>query len=187
MADENADMNMDGDSTADDSVTAGGKKKGGLKAILPQLLKWLIIGVVAVIFIVSVVLITLNFKEGNGKPQTTIGVSEEYTEKREKFDWYTSLDQIRTTTADPVPASVIVQVALGYKKDDKAASTEITARTVEIRDFLRRYFSEKTIEELKPQNEPLIRQQIRDQINDDILSDSRIRDVRFLNKDVVEQ
>lgn len=186
MADENADLNLDADSGSDGGDSSS-KKKGGIKSLVPQLLKWVIIGVVAVVFVVTIVIITLAIRDKNGKQQTTIPVAEEYTEKREIYDWYTSLDQIRTTTNDPVPASVVIQVALGYKKDDKAASTEITARTVEIRDFLRRYFSEKTIEDLKPQNEEVLRQQIRDQINDDILSNSKIRDVRFTTKDVVQQ
>lgn len=181
MADESDDMGMD------DVSDGGGKKKGGLKSLLPQLIKWIIIGVVAVIFVVTIVIITLSIRDKNGKSQTNIPVSLEYTEKREVLDWYTSLEQIRTITADPVPASVVIQVALGYKKDDKTTSTEITQRTVEIRDFLRRYFSEKTEDDLRPQNEVLLREQIRDQINDDILSTSRIRDVRFTTKDVVKQ
>ena len=32
-------------------------------------------------------------------------------------------------------------VALGYKEDDKVASAEITKRQIEIKEFLRRYFS----------------------------------------------
>lgn len=182
MADENEGLDLD---SAGES--GGGKGKGGLKALLPQLLKWVIIGVVAIIFVVTIVIITLSIRDKNGKAQTTIPVAQEFTEKREIYDWYTSLEQIRTVTADPVPASVIIQIALGYKKDDKAASTEITQRTVEIRDFLRRYFSEKTEEDLRPQNEEFLRQQIRDQINDDILSNSKIRDVRFTTKDIVKQ
>lgn len=122
-----------------------------------------------------------------GKSQTNIPISEEYTTKRESYDWYTSLEQIRTSTSDPIPASVSVTIVLGYKKDDKAASTEITERRIEIIDFLRRYFSEKTVEDLRPQNEDVLRQQIRDQINDDILSNSRIKDVRFTAKDVIQQ
>lgn len=187
MADENADLDQSTDSGTDADAGAGKKKGGGLKAIFPTLIKWIIIGVVAIILIVTIVIVVLSIREKSGKQQTSIPISEEYTEKREIFDWYTSLDQIRTTTSDPVPASVIIQVALGYKKDDKVASTEITARTIEIRDFLRRYFSEKTIEDLKPQNEEVLRQQIRDQINDDILTTSKIRDVRFTTKDVVQQ
>lgn len=182
MADENDDLDLGSSSDSGSS-----KGKGGFKSLIPQLFKWLIIGVVAVILVVTIVIITLSIREKNGKTQTSIPVAQEFTEKREIFDWYTSLEQIRTTTADPIPASVIIQIALGYKKDDKAASTEITQRTVEIRDFLRRYFSEKTEEDLRPQNEELLRQQIRDQINDDILSNSKIRDVRFTTKDIVKQ
>ena len=165
---------------------AGGKK-GGLKGAVPQVLKFVLIGVAAVIFIVTIVVITTKILNKGGSAQTAIPISEEYTVKRESYDWYTSLDQIRTSTSDPVPASVSVTIALGYKKDDKIASTEITERRIEIIDFLRRFFSEQTVEDLRPQNEEVIRQQIRDQINDDILSNSRIRDVRFTGKDVVQQ
>ncbi len=137
--------------------------------------------------IVTIVVVTTAILNKGGNKQTAIPVSEEYTTKREVYYWYTSLDQIRTSTSDPVPASVSVTIALGYKKDDKMASSEITERRIEIIDFLRRFFSEQTVEDLKPQNEELLRQQIRDQINDDILSNSRIRDVRFTGKDVVQQ
>lgn len=116
-----------------------------------------------------------------------IPITEEFTAQRADYDWYTSLDQVRTSTADPIPSSVLVQVALGYKKDDKQASTEITSRRIELHDFLRRYFSNKTVDELRPENEGVIEQQIRDQINDDILCNSRIRAVMFTEKDVVSQ
>lgn len=185
MADENADLDLNTDAGSADA--GAGKKKGGLKSIFPQIIKWTIIAVVAIIFVVTVVLITEWIRESKGGNQTKIPISDEFTEKREVYDWYTSLDQIKTTTSDPIPASVVIQVALGYKKDDKKASTEITQRTVEIRDFLRRYFSEKTSEDLKPQNEDKLKIEIRDQINDDILSDSKIKDIKFLTKDVVQQ
>ena len=162
-------------------------KKSGVKGAFPQLLKMVAIGVAAVIFIVTIVVVTTAILNKGGSNQTAIPVSEEYTPKRESYDWYTSLDQIRTSTSDAVPASVTVTIALGYKKDDKMASSEITERRIEIIDFLRRFFSEQTVEDLKPQNEELLKQQIRDQINDDILSNSRIRDVRFTGKDVVQQ
>lgn len=182
MADEDAgNLGDDGDITE-----SSGKKSGG-KGILPQILKFVLIGVAAIILIVTIVFITTLIINKGGKSQTNIPISEEYTTKRESYDWYTSLDQIRTSTSDPIPASVSVTIVLGYKKDDKAASTEITERRIEIIDFLRRYFSEKTVEDLRPQNEDVLRQQIRDQINDDILSNSRIKDVRFTAKDVIQQ
>ncbi|MCH5294639.1 MAG: flagellar basal body-associated FliL family protein [Treponema sp.] len=177
----------DADDLGDDLGGSSGGKKGGLKGVVPGLLKWILIGVGAVILIVTIVVITTLILNKGGKKQTFIPVSEEYTTQREDYDWYTSLDQIRTSTSDAMPASVSVTIALGYKKDDKAASAEITSRRIEIIDFLRRFFSEKTVEELKPQNEEVLKQQIRDQINDDILSNARIRAVMFTAKDVVQQ
>ena len=184
MADESNADDLGDDIGAE--VSTG--KKSGIKGAFPQLLKFILIGVVAVIFIVTIVVVTTAILNKGGKtPSQSIPISEEYTVKRDSYDWYTSLDQIRTSTSDPVPASVSVTIALGYKKEDKAASTEITERRIEIIDFLRRFFSEQTVEDLRPQNEEVLRQQIRDQINDDILSNSRIRDVRFTGKDVVQQ
>ena len=78
-------------------------------------------------------------------------------------------------------------MALAYKKDDKATSTEITQRTVELKDFLRRYFTQKSAEELRPQNEENLKIEIRNAINDSILSSSKIKDVRFLKLRVIQQ
>ena len=116
-----------------------------------------------------------------------IPVSQEYGSKREVLDWYTSLGQVSTKTSDAIPASVIVEVVLGYKQADKAASTEITQRQIEIKDYLRRYFTELTVEDLRPRNEEKRRIEIRNAINDDILSSSKIRDVRFLSLQIIEQ
>ena len=76
---------------------------------------------------------------------------------------------------------------VGDKVGDKAASTEITQRQIEIVSFLRRYFSQLTVEDLKPQNEDKRCIEIRNAINDDILSSSKIRDVQFKSLQVIEQ
>ena len=124
-------------------------------------------------------------KNTTGTP--SIPISDEYVTQREILDWYTSLGAIRTKTSDDISASVVVDIALGYKKDDKATSTEITQRNIELKDFLRRYFTEKTIAELKPQNEQKLKIELRNAINDEILSTSKIRDISFLQLDVLEQ
>ncbi len=179
---------------ADDADDLGGggldegsstKKRG--KGIFPGILKWILIGIAAVILVVTIVIIVDTIRDKNSKPQTVIGVSQEYSVNHPSYDWYTSLDQIRTLTDDTTPASVTVTIALGYKKDDKAASTEITEKRIEIIHFLRHYFSTKTYDELKPYYEDILREEIRNQINDDILSGSKIRDVRFTQLDVVQQ
>lgn len=170
---------------------AGGApaKKGGVGGLLPGLLKWIIIAVAAIIVIVVVVVVVLKITSKNSASQNPILISEDYVSgQREIYDWYTSIPVIQTTTCDDIPATIRVNVVLGYKKDDKATSTEITQRNVELQDFLRRYFSGKTAQELRnTNNEDNITNEIKNGINDKILSSSRIRDVKLLQKDVIEQ
>ena len=182
MADD--DLGFDDSS---ENPSGGDKKSKGHGGLLPILLKWVAIVLGAIILIVTVVVLTVKLVNKGGQSQATLPVSQEYTGKREVLDWYTSLGQISTKTSDAIPASVIVDVVLGYKVADKAASTEITQRQIEIIDFLRRYFTQMTVEELRPQNEDKRRIEIRNAINDDILSTSKIKDVRFKSLQVIEQ
>ena len=142
------------------------------------------------IFVITVIFISVLcscISGGNTSQQAVIPVSQEYGSKREVLDWYTSLGQVSTKTSDAIPASVIVEVVLGYKQADKAASTEITQRQIEIKDYLRRYFTELTVEDLRPRNEEKRRIEIKKAINQKILKDSEIRDVRFLSLQIIEQ
>ena len=181
MADDD-DLGLDGD----DAGGAPAKKRGG-GGFLPTLLKWVALGLGAVILIVTIVIVTVKIMGGNQTQQAVVPVTEEYSTKRELLDWYSSLGSIRTKTNDQEPATVTVDVVLGYKKEDKATSTEITQRTIELKDFLRRYFTQKTAEELRPQNEENLKIEIRNAINDSILSSSKIKDVRFMQMDVIQQ
>ncbi|MBR4598725.1 MAG: flagellar basal body-associated FliL family protein [Treponema sp.] len=184
MADEDEGLGLEegGDSAG------GGSSKGGKGLLVPGLLKWIAIGLAAVILIVTVVVITMKVVGGNNTGTgAAIPMTEEYTASKEILDWYTSLGLIQTRTMEANPASVRVDVVLGYKKEDKATSTEITQRTVELKDFLRRYFTQKTAEELRPQNEENLKIEIRNAINDSILSSSKIKDVRFMQMDVIQQ
>ncbi len=182
----------DEDSSLDDNdlgiSSSSDKKKGkGMGGLLPTLLKWIAIVIGAIILIVTVVIITMKVMGTNNTATVAVPVSPEYTSKRELLSWYNSIGSIKTKTCDEVPASVIVEVVLGYKIDDKVTATEITQRQIEIKDFLRRYFTGKTAAELRPNNEAKLQMEIRNTINDDILSTSRIKDVKFLTLDVLEQ
>lgn len=181
MADDGLDGLEDGGSL---SAPA---KKGGIGGFLPSFLKWIAIALGAIILIVVIVVVTMKIVGGNNPNPPQLPMSDEYAVQREILDWYTSLGTIRTKTSDEIPASVIVDIALGYKKDDKATSTEITQRSIELKDFLRRYFTEKTIIELKPQNEQKLKIELRNAINDEILSNSKVKDISFIQLDVLEQ
>ena len=107
--------------------------------------------------------------------------------KEEIYDWYTSLGIIETETCDNPPAKVLVDLALAYKKDDKETSAEIEKASITIKAYLRQYFNNKTVEELKTNNEATLVNEIKNGINDKVLLTSRICAVEFLQKDVFIQ
>ncbi len=178
--DDQDDINLEG---GDAGAGDGGGKKGS--SMLPQLLKWVAIVLGALIFIITVVVVTVNIMGGSGKNQTAVPLSEEYTGSRDVFQWYQAVGVIKTKTSDSIPASVIVDIALGYPLEDKSTPAELSSRLVELKDFLRSFFKLKTAAELR--NEDKIKIEIRNAINDNILSKSKIRDVRFTQYEIVEQ
>lgn len=179
--DEQDDINLEG---ADAGSGEGGSKKGA--GMLPQLLKWVAIALGALVFIVTIVVVTVNIMGGAGKSQTPIPISEEYTGQREVLSWFSqAIGTIQTRTADLIPASVVVDVALGYDGADKIAPTELSSRLIELKDYLRSYFQWKTADELR--NEEKVKIEIRNAINDNILTKSKIKDVRFTKYEIIEQ
>ena len=126
-------------------------------------------------------------EEANDIEVTPIPSSDEYVSgKREIYDWYTSLGLIEAKTSDSDPATVLVDVALAYKKDDTTTADEIRQRNVELKAFLRRYFSGKKASDLRDiKKEDELENEIKKGINDKILSSGRIRDVVFQQKDVI--
>ena len=107
--------------------------------------------------------------------------ADDYKSDAAVYSW-TSDYEIKTNNADG--AGVTAAVVLGYKLDDKATSTEIIARDVELCDYLRRFFMRKTSAELSPTNEDKLQVEIKNGINDFILSSSKIRAVKFQSLDI---
>ncbi len=174
----------------DDVSSPAPSKKGGVGGVITGFLKWIILGIAAIIVIVVVSFITVKLVTGNSSKKqvyTPTGM-EEYKGTPEEYDWYKSIGTIQTFTSDEPPATVRVNVYLGYKKDDKATSAEITNKSVELKEFLRRYFRGKSAFELKNvNNEDKFKIEIRNGINDKVLFSSKIRSVSFDQLDVVEQ
>ncbi|OJF77633.1 MAG: flagellar basal body protein FliL [Treponema sp. CETP13] len=181
MADDDVDLNVD--DVADSSPD---KKKSPGNGLLSGMLKWILIAVAAIILIVTVVVVTVKITNSSTPEVSAIPVSKEYIGKKEALSWYKDIDQIRTKTSDTTSHIVSVQVYLGYKLDDQKVSAEISQRIVEIRDFLRRYFAQKKAVELTPLSEDQLRAEIKRAINDDILGETAIKDVRFMIFDVSE-
>ena len=162
------------------------KKASGLAALLPNLLKFVAIGLGALIFIVTVSVITYNILNKGGQSQTVISSTSAFVGARPQYAVFTSINQIRTSTRDPIPYSVVVDMVIHYDMNDNSASSEFTARLYELRDFVRSYFRSKTAEELTPENEPRLKRDIIEQLNTKVLSTARARMITFNQLDVMQ-
>jgi len=159
------------------------KKKGGLGALLPTLLKFAAIGIGALLFIVTVAVITYNIMNSGGKTQTTVtDPSSPYIGTRPIFAWYTDIGTVTTRTRDEYTVSVVI--SLGYDQADPTAFSELSGRKIELQDFARTYFAAKSADELK--NEEKLKTEIREQLNKRYLETARVRAVMFTKFDVME-
>ncbi|HSV56953.1 MAG TPA: flagellar basal body-associated FliL family protein [Magnetospirillaceae bacterium] len=160
------------------------RAKGGGARIL-RLLMWIGIALGAVIFVVTVVIVTVNIINRQGRPMTQVLVGEIYQRATPQFEYFTTLGEIRTRTIDNEPSSVVVTINLGFDRGDRDTPAMLTARIHQMRDLLRRYFSSATAQDLDPRNEKRIKEEIREKLNN-LLARPSIREVLFERLDVIQ-
>ena len=175
----------------DDDITGGdddggSQKVGVLPAIVITILKYAAIGMVAIIFIVSVVLITLEIT-GDGKENSPYPTaSPTYEGKPEIFQYWAGIEDVRTSTADEQNYTVMVKLKVGYDKNDKQAQSELIARQPQLQEAILNYFSSKTVEYLeKARKSGDIKTDLKEQINK-MLSSTQIADVVILDFQVIQ-
>ena len=175
------DLDLDGDAPA-----SAPKKASGLASLLPNLLKFVAIGLGALIFIVTVSVITYNILNRGGQSQSPIPSASPFVGSRPQYQMFSSIGVVRTSTKDPLPYSVVVDMVVGYDLNDNATASELTARLYELKDFVRLFFKSKTADELRPENEPRIKAEIIERLNTSVLgSGGRVRIVLFNQLDVM--
>jgi flagellar FliL protein len=167
-------------------ASAAPKKKGGLGALLPTILKFAAIGIGAIVFIVTVSYFTVRLTAGDGKSQTVTDPESPYVGKRPIYSYYRDIGSITTRTKDPVNHTVTVVMNLGFDLNDTAASSELTSRQLELQDFVRNYFTGKYASELQPENEARLKQDIMEILNTRFLDTGKVRIVLFDKLDVME-
>ncbi|MCL2763090.1 MAG: flagellar basal body-associated FliL family protein [Treponema sp.] len=179
------DMDIDGEDIPD---TGASKKKrtSALGAILPTILKFAAIGIGALIFIVTVSVITYNIMNKGGKSQTVVtDPSSPYIGKRPIYATYTEIGAITTKLRDEKSHTITVVMNLQYDQDDGTAFGELNGRKHELQDFVRRYFAGKYASEVK-ENEERIKRDIQEILNQRFLDTGKVRGVLFSRLDITE-
>lgn len=177
-------LDLDGGEPSE--LDGGAKKPSGLASLLPNLLKFVAIGLAAMIFVITVSVITFKILNTSGQTQTIIPENSPYVGERPEYAWYSSIGQVRTQTRDPVAYTVVVVMEIGCDQNDTAAMTELTARLPELKDFVRSFFRSKLAAELQPENESRLKQEIIEILNTRYLTRAKVRRISFSQLDVME-
>ncbi|MDR1030045.1 MAG: flagellar basal body-associated FliL family protein [Treponema sp.] len=184
MAEEQATENLEEGSPEEGGSTK--KKSSRLIAFLPHVLKFVAIGLGALILIVTVVVITFSILNKGGRSQTAVPENSPYIGTRPQYSMFSAIGLIRTRTKDPTPYAVVVEMIIGYDLNNAQAATELTGRLYELRDFVRSYFSSKYAEELLPENEARLKQEIIELLNTRVLNTAKVRTILFNQLDAME-
>jgi len=176
-------LDLGGDDVS--GVDSGSKKGKGLGGLLPNLLKFVAIGVGALIFIVTVAVITYKILNNRGESQTVLDPTSEYIGTRPQFSTFTLIGQLNTRTRDQ-GHTVVVDMLIEYDLNNNAAQTELTGRVNQLRDFTRNYFASKYYSDLTPENEDRLKQEIREILNNRYLDTAKVRGILFNKLDVME-
>jgi flagellar FliL protein len=166
---------------------AAGQKTGGFfSGLLIEILKWAGIVIGAIIFIVTVVVVTLRIMDTGSASQTQVPQSEEYRAAPPLLTWYSGVGEVRGQTDDPVRKTFIVDPWLGYEGEDNRLQSELIQRQIQIKEMVALYFSNRSEEELVgPQNREEVKEELRRQIND-MLSSGQIETIAFNRYTVVD-
>lgn len=107
----------------------------------------------------------------------TVPSSENISQNRDVLSWSKEI-AAENKTSDG--GKVSLSVVLAY--NDKNTATEITAQNDIIAVYLKNLIAQKTAADFLPKNEAALQAEIRDYINDNIIT-GRVREVRFMDLD----
>lgn len=107
----------------------------------------------------------------------TVPSGENISQNRDVLSWSKEI-AAENQTSDG--GKVSLSVVLAY--NDKNTATEITAQNDIIAVYLKNLIVQKTTADFSPKNEAALQAEIRDYINDNIIT-GRVRDVRFMELD----
>lgn len=105
--------------------------------------------------------------------------SSDYSQNSDVLSWSNEI-AAENQTSDG--GKVSLSVVLGFKLDDKKTATEISAQNDIIAVYLKFLIAQKTTADFSPKNEATLQAEIRDYINDNVIT-GRVREVRFMDLD----
>ena len=175
MADDMFDA--DDDVVGAEEAQPGQKRVGFLPGVVIQILKWVGIILGGVIFIVTVVVVTVNFLNRGSVSQTRVPQSQQYEADIPILTWSEQVGELRGSTADSQRTTYIVEPFLGYDGENNALVNELILRRIQFVGIFNDYFGRKTVAELQgPEDKIRVEQELLDTINR-MLRDGQVQDI----------
>jgi flagellar FliL protein len=172
---------------AEEGGEEGASVKKDRSGLFAKLLKFVAIGLGALIFIVTVVIITFKMISGSGGGAgAAIPQTEAYAAIKPIFSYYDGIGSVSTRSRDPTPYNIVASPVLEDDMNDNATQSELIARKVQLIDFFLNYFSGKYQSELQPENRTKIKEEIKELMNTTMLDKARVRGVLFTQFDLFE-
>ena len=155
-----------------------GVRTGFLPAVVITILKWAAIGLGAIIFVVTIVLIT-NKLLGEGKEISGIPAYS-VERQREAIDteyFNTGLDSIRGSTSDVPSRSFLASITIGYPEGKTVIQTELVSKKELIQNTILKYLGKKKAIDLQTKNFGNLENELRTKINNGIMKTGQILSV----------
>lgn len=153
----------DGDGGDDVEV---GKKVGFLPAIVIKILQIVAIAIASILLVTTVSVIVFNNMMSGRVSQGPEVQSPEYSDNKEKPEYFTNIKTIRGQTADNPPQTFFAEIVIGYEMENIAVQTELIDRTEKIQNLILKHLASKTTAELAPVNAENIEKELLQKIND---------------------
>ena len=169
MADE--ENFLDDDVVAGGAESESGERGGVLSGALVNILKWIAIGLAAIILVATVSYVTFSlFIRG----RQSEGLSEFSTEAMRpdlKLEFFSvNLTSVRGQTADDPPLSFLASVSIGYEAGDMPIQTELNDNKEIIQNEILLFLGQKTAKELTTRNLEKLQGELKNIINNTMRS-----------------
>ncbi len=150
------------------------QRPGILSGVLINVLKWLAIGLAAVIVIATVSWLTFTlFMQGRQAQGVDVFSTERSRDAVPDLDYFrANLDDIRGQTIDNPPLTFMAKVSIGYKKNETKTATELVSKSDEIQNTILIYLGKKKASDLTTANLDRLQDELKQIIQVSVLSSS---------------
>lgn len=179
MSDDKDDINLE-DGGDEAAAPAAGRKGKGLGGALMPILKWVGIGIGALIVIFTVAVVAFNVMGGGGKNQAEVPAGNELYQAVDPVYAYSDVRDLPSVYKLKDKYFLSLKMALGYDEADKAIPNDINKRMPQIQGVLLEYFINRTSADLDPAKLPAVREELRILLNTKFFQGA-VKDINITN------